>query len=287
MTFSMMLIPILGAISAFLFAISLIPSQSPLDQTLNKLRGARDDHDVPSGKLEAAISQLISSRTRGSLQVKLIQAGMYTVTPSKMFIRSASTMILGAAIALLLLRFMHLPFYLVAVFCVLSIVIGAYVPFYYLERAREHRLEQVQKTLPDFLDMLASTVRAGLAMNAAIVYAVDAAPGALGEEIQEALAEIRLGRGRSDALKAAAERLNQPQFTITITAINQAERLGTNISEVLLSLAEDVRHQRVTLVEEQAQRLPVKLAFPMAFCMLPTLFTIIFGTLAANYLAQR
>ncbi|MDQ6931999.1 MAG: type II secretion system F family protein, partial [Candidatus Eremiobacteraeota bacterium] len=71
-----------------------------------------------------------------------------------------------------------------------------------------------------------------------------------------------------------------------ITAITQAEKLGANISKVLNEIAEDTRHQRIMLVEEQAAKLPVKMVFPMAFFMLPSLFVIIFGAVAAKLLAK-
>ncbi len=78
-----------------------------------------------------------------------------------------------------------------------------------MNRAIEERKVSIQKTLPEFLDMVSSTVQAGLALNSALAYAVDAAPGPLGEEIKEALSEIRLGRSRSQALKAVGERTDQ------------------------------------------------------------------------------
>ena len=116
---------------------------------------------------------------------------------------------------------------------------------------------------------------------------MEAAPGALGEEIREALSEIRLGRGRIEALKAAADRTNQMEFKTAVLALAQAERLGSNLSKVLTELAEDTRHHRVMLVEEMAAKLPVKMVFPMALFMLPAIFVVIFGTMAANYFANQ
>jgi tight adherence protein C len=162
-----------------------------------------------------------------------------------------------------------------------------YAPISMLNRAMEKRKEQVQKQLPDFLDMIASTVQAGLSLNASLAYAVDSAPGALGDEIKEALAEIRLGRARSEALKAAADRLNQQEFTTTVAAITQAERLGANVGKILSELADDTRTHRILIVEEFAAKLPVKMVFPMAFFLLPALFVIIFGSLIVNYIAHQ
>ncbi|MDP9110515.1 MAG: type II secretion system F family protein, partial [Candidatus Eremiobacteraeota bacterium] len=98
--------------------------------------------------------------------------------------------------------------------------------------------------------------------------------------------QIRLGRSHGDALRAVAMRVNQPQLTATITAITQAEKLGANISLVLNELSVDVRNARIMAVEEQAAKLPIKMVFPMAFFLLPALFTIIFGAVAAELLPQ-
>ena len=68
--------------------------------------------------------------------------------------------------------------------------------------------------------------------------------------------------------------------------MTQAERLGSNIAEMLSNLAEDARHRRLMLIEEMAAKLPVKMVFPMVFFMIPAIFTIIFGAVAANYFAH-
>jgi tight adherence protein C len=135
--------------------------------------------------------------------------------------------------------------------------------------------------------MVASTVQAGLALNNALAYAVEAAHGALGEEIREALAEIRLGRSRAEALKAAADRTSQPAFRNAVRVMTQAERLGANVAKILTDLAQDARHQRLMAVEEMAQKLPVKMVFPMVFFMIPAIVVIIFGTVAANYFSPH
>jgi tight adherence protein C len=273
----------LGAAAVFLFALSLIPQKSPLKKTLEELesRGLQRD-----SKGVRAFERLFSKERRGNLKRKLIEAGWYTVTPAQMGVRLVGGCLFGVGLALAMLLVIHLAAPIATVIMIMAGGIGFYMPMGALDKAIAARKTAVQKALPDFLDMVATTVQAGLSINQALGYAVDAAPGALGEEIKAALSEIRLGRARSDALKAAAERLQQQQFTTTITAITQAERLGTNISKVLNELAEDVRNHRIMLVEEHAAKLPVKMVFPMAMFMLPSLFVVIFGALAANYLSQ-
>jgi tight adherence protein C len=273
----------LGAIATFLFAMSLIPQKSPLKKTLEELESRGLQRDSNGVK---AFEKLFSKERRGNLKRKLLEAGWYTVTPAQMGVRIVAGGLVGLIFAIALLTIVHLPAKTMIMLSAMIGAIGAYLPFASLDRAIQTRKTQVQKALPDFLDMVATTVQAGLSVNQALGYAIDAAPGALGEEIKAALSEIRLGRARSDALRATADRLQQQQFSTTVTAITQAERLGTNISKVLNELAEDVRNHRIMIVEEHAAKLPVKMVFPMALFMLPALFVVIFGALAANYLSQ-
>ena len=277
-------IVILGSATVFLLAISLIPAKSPIDRALAELsargQAMRDPENVR--KFEA----MFSKDRRGRLERKLLEAGWYTVSPARMGMRIAGGGGAGLAFGLVLMLFIHANPIVSVLLVLLLAGAGAYIPLSALDKAIEQRKKQVQRSLPDFLDMVATTVQAGLAINAALAYAVDAAPGALGDEMKSALAEIRLGRARADALKAAADRLQHQQFSTTVTAIVQAERLGTNISKVLGELAEDVRNHRIMLVEEHAAKLPVKMIFPLAAFLLPALFVIIFGALIANYFSH-
>ncbi|HZZ64764.1 MAG TPA: type II secretion system F family protein [Candidatus Baltobacteraceae bacterium] len=273
----------LAGVAIFLFAFSLIPQKSPLTKTLNELESRGMQRDTKRVK---NFERIFSKDQRGRMRRKLLEAGWYTVTPAQMGVRIVSGLLFGVVFALVVLFVLHLSPMLMTILGVIVGGVGLYLPIAALEKAIAARKTQVQKALPDFLDMVATTVQAGLAINQALAYAVDAAPGALGDEIKATLSEIRLGRSRAEALRAAAQRLNQQQFTTTITAIIQAERLGTNISKVLNELSEDVRNHRIMLVEEHAAKLPVKMVFPMAMFMLPSLFVVIFGALVANYLSQ-
>jgi len=279
------IIPILFGTSAFLFALSLIPAKSALSTQLDVLR-SREPVDRDPGRF-AAFERVFPVERRALLTRQLAEAGWYTVTPAQMGLRVVGGACLGVVVALLVWSVLHVGFVIDLALVVLIAIVGAYSPIFMLNSAMEARKAEIQKALPDFLDMLCSTVQAGLALNSALGYAVEAAPGALGEEIREALSEIRLGRGRIEALKAAADRTNQMEFKTAVLALAQAERLGSNLSKVLTELAEDTRHHRVMLVEEMAAKLPVKMVFPMALFMLPAIFVVIFGTMAANYFANQ
>lgn len=281
----MLLIPLLSAFSAFLFVFSLIPSKNTLERTIEVLESRRPEmSEEGASQLEKTLAKIIPAETAGCMQRALLTAGWYNTTPAKMFARIASSGVFATVMVLLAQHFLPFKGLVWGIVLIALWVAITYSPIYWLNRAGETRRLEVQRTLPDFLDMVASTVGAGLAMNAALAYAVDTAPGALGDEVKEALAEIRLGRSRTDALRAAAGRLNQEEFSTTIAAITQAERLGANIGHILSELADDTRNHRMMTIETEAAKLPVKMVFPMAFFLLPALMVLIFGTLVANYL---
>jgi tight adherence protein C len=273
-------ITVLGAISIFLLAISLIPQKSLLTQQIEDVKGR--NLTGPQFNRFAMLEKIFGDEGRSKLQKQLIEAGWYTVTPAQMSARMAAGAIVGLAFGAGMLAVIHQVSILVVVMSIVPAIFGMFTPTMLLTRAIESRKNSVQRVLPDFLDMVATTVQAGLSMNASFAYAIQAAPGPLGEEIKETLSQMRLGRSRIDALRAMANRVNQEQLSTTVSAITQAEKLGANISKVLGELAEEVRNHRVMLVEEQAAKLPVKMIFPMAFCLLPALFAIIFGSVGSK-----
>jgi tight adherence protein C len=275
-------IPVLFAASAFLFVLSILPSKSVLTQQLEELQSrqplrGRDRVEFP------LLDRMLTPERSMLLWRQLAEAGWYTTTPAQFALRILAGVCFGTLLSLVLWKFLSLSSTWMLVLAAVVTACGTYSPFFALNRAIDARKAAIQRTLPEFLDMVATTVQAGLALNQALGYAVEAAPGPLGEEITEALAEIRLGRARAEALRAAADRTNQPDFRNAMRAMTQAERLGSNIAEMLTDLAQDARHRRLMLIEEMAAKLPVKMVFPMVFFMIPAIFTIIFGAVAANY----
>jgi tight adherence protein C len=279
------LIAMLAGGSAFFFALSLLPSKSLLSEQLEELK-LRDPFKREEKRFPL-LERMFDKDRRIALAYRLVEAGWYTTTPTKFLLRVVAGALMGAFITLLVWRFFDIPSGWSLPLMALFVFCGGYAPFFMLNRASESRKAQIQKALPEFLDMVASTVQAGLALNSALAYAVDAVTGPLSEEIKEALSEIRLGRARADALKAVGERTNHPALRNALRVMTQAERLGANIAKMLTELAQDARNQRLMMIEEIAAKLPVKMVFPMVFFMIPAIVTIIFGAVAANYFAGK
>ncbi|MGH7755797.1 MAG: type II secretion system F family protein [Vulcanimicrobiaceae bacterium] len=268
------------ALSAGLLAISLIPTKSEVSKRLEELEGSRWE----SAQSKTAIfERLFNKQQLSRLQQMLNEAGWYTVTPAQIGLRIVAGGTFGFTLGLGIAAWRHsFDILYVALFLLLT-VIGLYYPFSQLKSAIRKRKNAIQRGLPDLLDMLASTVQAGLSFNAALNQSQDVSGGPLSEEIKAVLSEIRLGRSRADALKSMASRVRQEQLSTVVTAIVQAERLGSNLAAVLEELAEEVRNRRMMRAEELANLMPTKMVLPMALFMLPALFVMIFGGVAAQY----
>ncbi len=272
-----------GMASAFLIVVSAFPARSPMAARLKKLERVSERS---AAQRLTIIDQIVTKERESRLQQRLIEAGWYGVTPLAMVMRSIGTLGLGIAMALAV--------YLTHPNNIFSVVIGLFtaligwrIPNIMLSRAVKARKSDIQRELPDFLDLLSTTVQAGLALNAALVQAVDATRGALREELRSTIDEIRLGRPRADALNAMAERVNEDSTTTMVTAVVQAEKLGSNLSTVLGELAKETRDRRWMRAEEKAAQLPIKMILPMALFMIPSLYLMIFGPVIARAVSGR
>ena len=227
--------------------------------------------------------RLLDEQRRDRLEVRLQEAGWYNVTPAKLLARSGlyGGVCGGAGFLLILILHLFSPVFFILVGALAAF--GFYRPYGELAGAIYRRKLDVRRTLPDFLDMLSSTVEAGVALNAAIAVASDGLKGALGDELRTALQDVRLGRSRAEALTAMSMRVREPDLTTVVTALVQSERVGASVTHVVDELAADSRDRRMMRAEEVAAALSNKLIFPMALCMLPALFIIIFGGVLARY----
>jgi tight adherence protein C len=155
--------------------------------------------------------------------------------------------------------------------------IGYLVPEFWLGSKIKARQKVILKMVPDALDLLTISVRAGLGFDAALAKVVEKLPGPLTDEFRRALAEIRVGKSRREALRDLVPRTNVAPLSSFIGAIIQAETLGVSISKVLQVQSEQLRIERRQRAEEMAARAPIKMLFPLVGCIFPSLFIVILG----------
>lgn len=149
------------------------------------------------------------------------------------------------------------------------------IPYAVLRRKAMNRRNQITRALPDALDLLTTSVEAGMAIDAAFAMIVEKTSGALSELFALYMRQVGLGRGRKDALLFVAERSGVSDLTTLAAAINQGEELGTTLGDVLRVQAADLRILRRQRAQEAAQRAPVLMTIPMTLCFLPAMVAVI------------
>ena len=168
----------------------------------------------------------------------------------------------------------------VIVLVLLGLFIGYYLPEWLLRSKSGKRQGQMQRALPDALDLLSITVEAGLGFDAAMARVARQAGGPLGEEMHRVLQEMQLGKSRAEALRDFGERSSVPELKSFVLAMVQADIFGVSIAKVLHVQANEMRIKRRQRAEEQAQKVPVKIIFPLILCIFPSLFVVLLGPAA-------
>jgi tight adherence protein C len=158
-----------------------------------------------------------------------------------------------------------------------GVAVGYIAPEFWLSRRIRARQKSIILQIPDALDLLTISVRAGLGFDAALGKVVEKMQGPLVDEFRRALAEVRVGKARRDALRDIVPRTEVPALTNFIGAIIQAEQLGVSISKVLQVQSEQLRIERRQRAEEMAAKAPIKMLFPLVGCIFPSLFIVILG----------
>jgi tight adherence protein C len=163
---------------------------------------------------------------------------------------------------------------------VAPIALGFFGPDAWLRRKVDERRVAMQKALPDILDLLVISVEAGLGFDAALARVVGTVPGPLSEEFFRMLQETRVGVSRRDAMRHLMDRTDLDELRSFLLAMLQAEAFGVAIARVLRVQADEMRVKRRQRAQEKAFGAPVKLVFPLVFCIFPSLFIVLLGPAA-------
>ncbi|SDB87016.1 tight adherence protein C [Raineyella antarctica] len=144
------------------------------------------------------------------------------------------------------------------------------------------RRETMGRELADILDQMSIAVEAGLGFEAALVRVSQNSDGVLSGELRRTVQDMQVGQPRREAYLALGERTKVPTLRRFIRTIIQAEESGLALTEVLRTQAAEMRLVRRQTAEEKAQRIPVKVIFPLVFCIMPIVFIVILGPVALN-----
>lgn len=152
-----------------------------------------------------------------------------------------------------------------------------FLPELLIKNVAQRRQEQTSKGLADALDMLSVCVEAGQGFDAALLQVARNVEGPISGEFARVLAEIQIGKSRGDAFSAMGDRVSLPEVKNFISALVQADRLGLPIAGVLREQTLNMRLVRRQKAEEKAQKVTIKILFPLMFCIMPALFIVIIG----------
>jgi tight adherence protein C len=221
------------------------------------------------------------STNTSAIRLRLIQAGYPGAAAVPIFLGSRIALPAGLAMAggVLMPTFGYSAA-ATLIMVVYFIATGYVIPSVAVGRKIKLRQKEMQKALPDALDMLVVSVEAGLGLNQALVRVseeIERVSPVLSEQLALVNLEIRAGTAREEALRNLGERTGLQDINSLVGMLIQTERFGTSVAQALRVHAETMRTKRRQRAEEAAAKTTIKMIFPLVFCIFPALFVVILG----------
>jgi tight adherence protein C len=233
------------------------------------------------------MSRSTPQKQRQDLQNKLDLAGRPgNLTPEDFgAIRIVGAAVL-AAVGLLLGFLLQNTLYLVLMLAG-GAILGYFAPQLWLQQKVDARRTEIQKGLPDAMDLLVIAVDAGLGFDAALARVTDKYRNALSDEFAKVLREVNLGRPRLEAMDEMGRSSGVEDLHNFIQAVIQSEQFGTGIGKILRIQADEMRRKRRQRAQEKAAQATLKMMLPMVGCIFPTLWIVLLGPAALILLRPR
>jgi tight adherence protein C len=237
-------------------------------------------------RLTSPLSRLVppSAAEAKKLQKQLMHAGFRSANAPVLF-RGIQLLALAGfpAVVALVCAILARPLSSALLWILMAFVIGFFLPRYVLRRMIKSRQQLVRWGLADALDLMVISVEAGLGLNAAMVRVSSELKEVhpdICEEFELANLEIRVGRERDEALRNLAERTGVDDLQSLVAMLIQTDKFGTSIARAIRVFSDSLRTKRRQRAEQAAQKAAVKLLFPLACFLFPTLFIAILGPAA-------
>ncbi|GIV97397.1 MAG: type II secretion system protein [Herpetosiphonaceae bacterium] len=212
------------------------------------------------------------------LRQNLMMAGNPgNLTPTMfMGIRMVSGLVIGGLFVLITLKAGMEPIQIV-MYSGIGLLLGFLVPAMWLGSQIKKRKKAILKALPDALDLLTISVEAGLGFDLALQRVAEKWDNELCREFRRVLSDLQLGMPHREALRALVTRTGVDDVATFVAAVIQAQQLGVSMGKILKIQSDQLRLRRRQRAEEQAQKAPVKMLFPMVFLIFPAMFVVILG----------
>ncbi len=300
----MLFILVLGlgliAVSAVLFARLLVVDRAQPGRALTQIPSYGFGGSARTGKsapprltrqidvLAGSVGGFVARHTTGfkeeALRTELQAAGLYTMSARKFvgyrllatiglpafWLWFAATTGAGA------LRLM--------VGLIFGVAFGWFGPMILVRRRSRRRLEKVDEGMPELIDLLVTTVEAGVAFSGSLRLAATRFQGPLGEELRLAIQEQEMGLSTNEALANMLARADTAAMRSFVRSILQGDTLGVSIGKIMRDLAVEMRKRRRQTAEERVQKAPTKMIFPLVFLIFPAMFVVLLGPAALQIL---
>lgn len=227
-------------------------------------------------RFENFMVRFAPSGIHNTVEQKLMLAGKLDKWSANGFITVwLICMVIFFGIAYIVITKKALPYMQAVFFAWLCVMVGALLPFSTLNSAIRKRQKSIDKQLPEVLDLLSVSVQAGLSFDGALRKITDRMTGPLIDEFKRMQQDVRMGSPRARALQAVAKRCDVDDLYLFITAVIQAERLGTSMGRTLTTQADNMRERRRQKAKAEALKAPIKIVFPLVIFIFPPIFVVV------------
>jgi tight adherence protein C len=217
----------------------------------------------------------------GWLDKLLAKAGRPASMPlERLLIAKPALALVAAFVGILLV--LKSPTGIILLLGIFLTVLAYFIPDILVHGRGVERQKAIEMELPNTLDQMLISVEAGLGFETAMARAGQNGKGPLADELVRTLQDMQVGRSRKDAYLAMGQRADVPDLRSFVRAVVQADAYGIALAGVLRAQAKQMRIKRRQRAEEKAMKLPVKVLFPLMFCILPVLFIVIIGPAVIN-----
>ncbi|MEK6587637.1 MAG: type II secretion system F family protein [Chloroflexota bacterium] len=294
---------VLVAVVVVIIGIRMPQSQDPIQERLSELMVSEESMTLEELELSQGFSQRIIIPFLNRIgQVAQRFTPQATLGSAKKRLEMAGNPMQMNPAFFLMLRFVFAALFglgLILVFArtgrnwlqglgisTLFAIIGYLFPSMWLSGRIKARQKSVFRAMPDALDLLTISVEAGLGFDGAMAKVNEKWVTELSLEFGRVIQEIRLGKLRRDALRDMSERLGVAEMSSFVAAVIQSEQLGVSMAKVLRIQSDQMRVRRRQIAEEEAHRAPIKMVFPIALLIFPSILIILLGPAAMLLLSS-
>ncbi|MBA3434515.1 MAG: type II secretion system F family protein [Actinobacteria bacterium] len=231
--------------------------------------------DTLAGRLGDTAARRYGRFSEAEIRTKLVSAGMYGTTPRKILGYQILLSIFFALLGLWGVPVMGGSLVVGVLAAVAGGALGWFGPVAYIDRRTRQRFDRIDRQMPDMIDLLVVTIEAGLGILASMRVASERLSDPLGQELRLTLQEQRMGLSVFEAIESLGARAGTPNVKMFVRALVQGEKLGVSIGSTMRNLASEMRKRRKAVAEEKAQKMPIKMLFPLVFLIFPAIMIVL------------